>query len=235
MAPETRAWVEDLLKEDSALGFAEVCVWADTIRSDPAYDWAKSHHYINVPAGAAGINLARDCPSEKSCVIGAIAMHIGTLRDDKTSAAGKAQALKFLGHVVGDIHQPLHASRAEDRGGTAIKVRFLGEETSLHAAWDGGLIAGTELDWQTLADRLHASILDAERVTWRRSDVHDWAEESRQLAKVRAYVEPEDGWILGQDYVAQNAPEVAKQLRKAGVRLAWSLQTALGSSFRGNR
>jgi hypothetical protein len=181
-----------------------------------------------VPAGAAGIDLARDCPPERSCVIRAIILHIGTLRDEKTSAADKAQALKFLGHFVGDIHQPLHAGRAEDRGGTAIKVRFLGEETSLHAVWDGGFIAGMGLDWQTLADRLHASILDAERVTWQRSDVHDWTEESRQLAKVRAYVEPEDGWILGQDYVARNAPEVAEQLRKAGVRLAWSLQAALG-------
>jgi hypothetical protein len=191
-----------------------------------------SHHYVNVPAGAAGINLARDCPPERSCVIGAIAMHIGTLRDDKTSAAGKAQALKFLGHFVGDIHQPLHAGRAEDRGGTAIKVRFLGEETSLHAVWDGGLIAGMGLDWQTLANRLHARILDAERVTWQRSDVHGWAEKSRQLAEVRAYVEPEDGWILGEDYVAQNAPEVAEQLRKAGVRLAWVLQAALGQPLK---
>ena len=161
-------------------------------------------------------------------MIGAIAMHIGTLRDDKTSAAGKAQALKFLGHFVGDIHQALHAGRAEDRGGTAIKVRFLGEETRLHAVWDGSLIAGMGLDWQTLADRLHASILDAERVTWQSSDVHDWAAESHRLVVMRAYVEPEDGWILGQDYVAQNAPEVAEQLRKAGVRLAWSLRAALG-------
>ena len=78
-----------------------------------------------------------------------------------------------------------------------------------------------------LADRLHASILDAERVTLQRSDVQDWAEESHRLAVMRAYVEPEDGWILGQDDIAQNAPEVAEQLRKAGVRLAWTLQAAL--------
>jgi hypothetical protein len=169
---------------------------------------------------------------EWSCVIRAIAMHIGTLRDEKTSAADKAQALKFLGYFVGDIHQPLHAGRVEDRGGTAIKVRFLGEETSLHEVWDGGLIAGMGLEWRTLADRLHAGILDAERVTWQRSDVHDWAEESHRLAVMRAYAEPESGWILGQDYVAQNAPEVAEQLRKAGARLAWSLQAALGQPLK---
>jgi hypothetical protein len=159
-------------------------------------------------------------------------MHIGTLCHPKASAADKAEALKFLGHFVGDVHQPLHAGRAEDRGGTAIKVRFLGEETSLHAVCDGSLIAGMGLDWQTLADRLHAGILDAERVTWQRSDVHDWAEESRQLAEVRAYVGPEDGWILGEDYVAQNALEVAEQLRKAGVRLAWVLQAVLGQPLK---
>jgi hypothetical protein len=228
LAPETRALVEDLLKEDPASGFAEACVWADAIRSDPAYDWAKPHHYINVPAGAAGIDLARDCPPEIGCIMRAIAMHIGTLRQPKVSAADKAQALRFLTPFVGNVHQPLHVGRAEDRGGTAIKVRFLGEEISLYEVWDGGLIAGMVPNWQTLADRLHASILDAEHVTWQRSDVHDWAEESRQLAEVRAYVEPEDGWILGQDYIAQNALEVAEQLRKAGVRLAWVLQAALG-------
>jgi hypothetical protein len=74
-------------------------------------------------------------------VIRAIAMHIGTLRDEKTSAADKAQALKFLGHFVGDIHQSLHVGCAEDKGGNTIRVRFIGKETSLHAVWDGGLIA----------------------------------------------------------------------------------------------
>jgi hypothetical protein len=153
LAPETRALVEDLLKEDPASGFPEACLWADAIRSDPAHEGTKPHHYVNVPAGAAGIDLARDCPPERSCVIRAIVLHIGTLRHPKASAADKAQALKFLGHFVGDIHQPLHAGRAEDRGGTAIKVRFLGEETSLHAVWDGGLIAGMGLNWQTLAEK----------------------------------------------------------------------------------
>jgi hypothetical protein len=231
LAPETRALVEDLLKEDSASGFAKVCVWADVIRSDPAYDRAKPHHYVNVPAGAAGIDLARDCPPERSCIIRAIAMHIGTLRQPKASAADKGQALKFLVHFIGDVHQPLHAGRAVDRGGTAIKVRFLGEETSLHAVWDGGLIASLGPDWRAPADQLHASILDAERVTWQRSDVHDWAEESHRLAVIRAYVEPEGGWILTEDYVAQNAPEVAEQLKKAGVRLAWTLKAALGPAL----
>jgi S1/P1 Nuclease len=117
--------VQGLLRDDPASGFPEACVWTDASRGDPAYDWAKPHHYVNVPAGAAGIDLARDCPPERSCIIRAITMHIGTLRDEKTSAADKAQALKFLGHFVGDIHQPLHAGHAEDRGGTAIKVRFL--------------------------------------------------------------------------------------------------------------
>jgi hypothetical protein len=117
-------------------------------------------------------------------VIGAIAIHIGTLRHPKASAADKAQALKLLGHFIADVHQPLHAGRAEDRGGTAIKVRFLGEETSLHAVWDSSLIAGMGLDWQTVANRLHASILDAERVTWQRSDVHDWVEEARRFCQV---------------------------------------------------
>lgn len=235
LAPETRARVGAVLRKDPAPTFAEACVWADAIRSDPAHDRARPHHDVNAPAGAAGIDLARDCPPKAGCVIRAIATHIGILRDPRAAAADTAAAVKFLGHFVGDIHQPLHAGRAEDRGGGAIRVRFLGEETSLHEVWDGGLIAGMGLDWPALADRLHAGILDAERVTWRRSDAHDWAAESHQLAMTRAYAAPEGGWIPGPDHVARNAPEVAEQLRKAGVRLAWTLQTwtlqtALGPS-----
>ena len=104
-----------------------------------------------MPVGAAGIDLARDCPPERSYVIRAIATPIGTLRNQTVSATDKAEALKFLSHFVGDLHQPLHAGRAEDRGGNAIRVRFLGEETSLHEVWDGGLIAGMGLDWRALA------------------------------------------------------------------------------------
>jgi S1/P1 Nuclease len=219
-----------LLEQGS--GFAEACVWADAIRSDPAYDWAKPHHYVNMPAGAAAIDLARDCPSELGCIIRAIAMHIGTLRHPNASAADKAQALKFLAHFVGDMHQPLHVGRAEDRGGTAIEVRFLGEETSLHAVWDGRLIAQMESDWRALAERLHASILNAERVTWQRWDVHNWAAESQRLAIMRAYAKPEGAWILGRDDVAQNAPEVAEQLKKGGRAARLDLE---GCSWPGSR
>jgi uncharacterized protein with von Willebrand factor type A (vWA) domain len=62
--------------------------------------------------------------------------------------------------------------------------------------------------------------------------VQDWATESHRLAIMRAYMEPKGGWILGPDDIARNAPEVAEQLRKAGVRLAWSLQAALGQSLK---
>jgi hypothetical protein len=88
----TRALVDGLLEKDAASSFAEACVWADAIRSDPAYDWAKPHHYVNVPQGAAGIDLARGCPPERSCVIRAITTHIGTLRHPTASAADKVEA-----------------------------------------------------------------------------------------------------------------------------------------------
>ena len=227
LSAEARTAIERLLEDDPAASFPEACVWADAIRGNPAYDWARPHHYINVPKGAGGIDLARDCLPNPGCVISAIGIHRTTLSDPNAATADKTQALKFLAHFIGDIHQPLHVGRAEDRGGNAIRVRFLGEETSLHAVWDDGLIAHLEPDWQILADRLQAQILDAERITWRRSDVLDWAEESRQLAEMRVYPEPKAGWTLSQEYVTENGPEVAEQLKKAGVRLATTLEEVL--------
>ena len=100
LIPETRALVDGLLEKDPASSFPEACVWADAIRSDPAYDWAKPHHYVNVPAGAAGIDLARDYPPQRSYKTCVIATPIGTLRNQTVSATDKAEALKFLGQPV---------------------------------------------------------------------------------------------------------------------------------------
>ena len=84
-------------------------------------------------------------------MIRAIATHISTLRHPTASAADKVEALKFLDHFIGDIHQPLHAGHAENRGGNAIPVRFLGEETSLLEVGDSHLITRLGSDWRTLA------------------------------------------------------------------------------------
>lgn len=72
-------------------------------------------------------------------------MQLAVLNDRAKPLAERAGALKFVVHLVGDVHQPLHTGRAEDQGGNRIKVTFRGKETNLHSLWDSGL-----LDYQGL-------------------------------------------------------------------------------------
>ena len=96
-------------------------------------------------------------------------------------------ALKFLVHFVGDVHQPLHLGNLKDRGGGTLRFLYKGEVATLHYLWDGGLIdwGGTSL--LKYAARLNGRVSEAEDSTWSLSTVSDWANESRSLALKVAY------------------------------------------------
>ena len=118
LTPEAKAAVTALLGDQT---LADVSTWVDEIRSDSAYRWASPLHYSNVKPGEAEFDLSRDCP-ERACVVSAINKYTEVLQTADASHGEKAEALKFLVHFVGDIHQPLHVSHAKDKGGNDIKV-----------------------------------------------------------------------------------------------------------------
>jgi len=208
--------VEELLAGQS---LAEVSTWADEIKSDDSWNWARPLHYANVPTDATGFDLTRDCP-EHGCVVRAILEYSDVLRDESAATPERAEALRFLVHFVGDIHQPLHVSRAEDRGGNSIRVRFFGRETNLHRAWDTHLIEHTEKEWPSYADELLESTTPQRRTEWESTiDPIAWADESYSLAISHAYPIPADG-MLGDDYFERNIPIVDERLAMGGVRLA---------------
>lgn len=129
-------------------------------------------------------------------------------------------ALKFLVHFVGDIHQPMHAGRAVDRGGNDVKVDFFYDRTNLHVVWDELLIRRARSPWREYAAELHRRITPQKAAQWRRNmDVGEWAMESARLAASHAYPVPRDGQ-LGEAYFDRNRPVVEERLSMAGVRLA---------------
>ncbi len=130
--------------------FADASTWADDVRSlrpDTAR-W----HFIDIPLGVHRGNLARYCPPATGCVVSALEAQTRVLKDPRASAQDRAEALRFVIHFVGDIHQPLHDVTNNDLGGNCVPVEFFGErprETSaaresfspnLHAIWDVGII-----------------------------------------------------------------------------------------------
>lgn len=150
-------------------------------------------------------------------VIQAIGRYTAVLEDETSSAEDKANAVRFLTHFVGDIHQPLHVGRGADRGGNGVSLRWFGRESNLHRVWDSEMIDQHQLSYSELADFLDRLSYRQVR-DWQRSEPLDWAMESFS-ARPDVYDLPENH-ELGYDYLERHRRLVQLRLRQAGVRLA---------------
>lgn len=223
MRPTTRDRVKRLLDVVDREAFAETCNWADEHRNH-GHRQTAPWHFVNVPPYATKVELARDCAKPKSCVVAQITEHEGVLRSNAPDDQ-KAMALKFLAHFVGDVHQPLHVSHAEDRGGNAIKLRFMRRKSDLHAVWDVEMLRETRKSWQQIARELEREITDKQRREWIGSDPLAWADESLVITKApdTGYTDHDDGAHLGEEYQHRALPVVYLRLSQAGIRLGYLL------------
>jgi hypothetical protein len=211
---------------DGIATFAESCVWPDEAKKS-THKGTYEYHFVNVPRGESEIVLERDCAAY-DCVLVAIHRY-GQYLQQKPSGGRerrrRANALRFLGHFVGDIHQPLHAGYREDYGGNLVKVTWFGKDAKLHAVWDEEIAERGGFDSIAAARVLAAQITPAQMAKWENADVLGWAQESLSLAKNKAYKIPADG-KLGQAYFDKSLPVVRQQFQKAGVRLAFLINSA---------
>jgi hypothetical protein len=153
VSPATRAEIDKLIQRDTDYSsFADACAWPDHPRKRP------SEHFLNLARDSQGL-IAEDCAGAQACVVTAISRDKAILASKEASPADKLASLKYLGHWVGDVHQPLHVSFADDRGGN--NIRITGEcQSNLHSAWDTCLvISATGIDAGAAADQLLAAIL----------------------------------------------------------------------------
>jgi hypothetical protein len=194
--------------------------WKDTSHPDTAR-W----HFVNIPLRANRYDPARDCPGG-DCVIEAITRQRAVLADPTQLQRKRFEALVFLIHLVGDLHQPLHCADRGDRGGNDTPVSFFGERTNLHAVWDSELIERVHMREAAYVRELKALFPPQTVAALQRGGVTDWAREAHGLARPHAYHFP-DGRALGRKYFAANIGVVNGQLAKAGVRLARVLNDAL--------
>jgi hypothetical protein len=225
-----RGEITKLLQGDRYRTFPRACYWADRVLRNDSYAWSAPHHYLNVDVASDDIDLARDCPvTGRGCVLRAIDINQAILTDDAEPFARRREALKFLGHFVGDVHQPLHVSHRRDRGGNTIAVTFFGKSSNLHRVWDSGLISRAErIDAHTLATRIRSHISEANRKAWISDTPRDWGEESYDLARTVAYRSPPEGWIIADAYFEAHYRLVHERLARAGIRLAGILAVTFG-------
>ena len=223
MTDTTKAKARELLDGAS---IEAVSNWAGDYRHErpETAPW----HYVNAPPSALGIDLARDCP-QGACVVVKTEQFIAVLRDSRATPAARAEALKFVVHFVGDLHQPLHDADDNDRGGKERQVIFDGHPDNLHGVWDTGLLQHAGRNAQELAKGLEQIITARDRAGWDRGAIEDWANEGHLLATSVAYagLKSEIPAPITTPYEERAQMVVGIQLQKAGVRLAWVLNDAL--------
>ena len=143
---------------------------------------------------------------------------MGVLQDNESSREDKAFYLRLLVHFVGDLHQPLHVGRSEDRGGNDIKVRWFGRNSNLHRVWDSEMINGYQMSYTELANNLPMYKAEKQQ-TIVSTSVLDWMHESQRHAK-QIYGSVAQDESLGYTYQGEYFPLVRHRLYKGGLRLA---------------
>ena len=226
--PQARAEVQRLLALEGASSMAEVASWADDLRSSGTELGRRSAgwHFVNMAEDGCAYDAARHCP-EGDCVVAALHKQAGILGDRDQPDAERLQALKFVVHFVGDIHQPLHAGYGHDRGGNRVQVHVHGKGSNLHALWDEDLLATAGLDEAAHADKLQLTEdqLPADVGPYTPSAPAVWAEQSCRIATAPG-VYPDEA-KLGEAYLRQHLPTVERQVRLGAARLARLLNEVL--------
>jgi len=143
------------------------------------------------------------------------------LRDPEAARGDRVEALRFLVHFVGDVHQPLHVGRREDLGGNRVLVLWFDEPANLHSVWDSRMIESEELSFTELAGFIDHPTPE-EVAAWQATGYPDWIAESFAL---REEVYDLGDRRLGYRYGYEKLPIVRKRLLQAGVRLAGLLES----------
>lgn len=224
LTPQVRATMQKLLVLRGARHLDEIAVWADDLRdSDPAlFRQTKRLHFVNFHARDCLYDPPRDC-RDGECAVAAIERYSAILANRANPPAQRAEALAFVVHFVGDIHQPLHADYRHDAGGNDYQVRWRGHGTSLHRVWDSLMLDSTQLTADQWTDRL-----EAQRTPISAGGTPaQWAEESCRIDR-------DDGVYpasrrIDAAYVDRELPIAERRLRQAGARLAALLNRDLGN------
>ena len=224
---QTRARIAQILGHEE---LPEAATWPDEQRSNPDAFWQTTSypwHFVTIPVGQAPEHLEH--PSEGDAET-ALESFTAVLRDPAASPEDKARALRFVVHIVGDLHQPLHVGKPGDRGGNDVKVKWFDDPVvqNLHWVWDEGMIRRQELSFSEYAARLEARMTAEQVVAWWNVEPDTWMAESAAL-RDRIYPAPSerDGagtpeapFVMRYWYPYEWTPEMELRLQQSGIRTA---------------
>jgi hypothetical protein len=231
LTPQAKAAAKELLG-GANISDAEVVNWADEVRRErrDTVPW----HFVNIPHDAKGFDRERD-GREGENIIDAIEREAKVLGDKTQPREKRVEAMKFVVHLVADLHQPLHCvDRNGDKGGNTRLMFFFDRRKadSLHYVWDTAILREVlgKRPIAPVAQAMSKSITAKQRTEWATGTPEQWANESHRLAVEKVYVSvPADGPPpkLTRADVVKATPVVTEQVKRAGVRLAAVLNAAL--------
>jgi hypothetical protein len=218
LTPAVHAKVAEILGPNVTM--ASVASWPDGIRR--ARPETGQWHYIDIPIDQPHLDMARDCP-KGDCVIKKIEDFEVVLHDPNTPAVQRREALMFLIHFVGDMHQPLHDSDNKDKGGNDVHVTYNGRNMNLHSLWDSGLLGHMGKEDELFP--VYSADSERHAKKWAKGSVEDWAEQAHKLAVKVTYgklpkADKSAPVTITAEYEAKADPLIREQIEKAGARLA---------------
>lgn len=226
LSDEAKKMVNNLLADGSKLkggqkNFPVSCLWPDEVKYS-SRKGTYEHHFINVPDDANRIDLQRDCAALNCIAVGLQqALHyLSQPAKGDREKRGRAAALRFLGHYMADLHQPLHVGNASDWGGNKIKIRWRDKSTNLHALWDYDMLEAMDITYPSSLPILRS--VPSKQFS---GNAHSWLNESLLLARKMAYINLDghlikSGDSLGEDYFNRSKPVLLERMALAAARLA---------------
>ncbi|GAB3921924.1 S1/P1 nuclease [Mucilaginibacter myungsuensis] len=205
-------------------GMADVATWADENKNPKTAAW----HYVNLPLGLTREAFVKAISESDNNVYTAILKTEAQLKDKNLSSEQKYEALKYLIHLVGDAHQPMHVSRKEDKGGNTIQVRFDNKGTNLHSLWDSKLIDHEGLSESDIAKNYDVAT-GTEIKQWQSDSPMEWLWESYQISS-ELYMNTKPGQQIDEAYYQKYITVIRKRVDQAGIRLAGELNKLFNSA-----
>ncbi len=248
LTPAAASEVQRLLALEGLTRLDQISSWPDQIRKD--HPQTGPWHYVDVPLRAPGYDRRRDCP-RGNCIVVKLPYYVRVLANRKAPPKARLEALKWVVHLVGDIHQPLHnAERDHDRGGNDVKLVYFGKRTNLHRMWDTAILeqaTGLRMNpvdfsfdhaaTRRIAERMDRHMNVACRVQFTPlhplanidAEALGWSDHAHMLAQKVAYGDVPERRVgdWSKAYQRKAWPVVRTQLDAAGVRLGAVLNAAL--------
>ncbi|MFD0767157.1 S1/P1 nuclease [Mucilaginibacter lutimaris] len=203
---------------------ADVATWADENKDQKTAAW----HYLNLPLGLSYDVFKKQVTQSDNNVYTAILKTEASLKDKNLSADEKNAALKYLIHLIGDAHQPMHVSRKEDKGGNTIQLRFDNKGTNLHSLWDSKLIDREGLSEADIVKNYDVATA-AQIKQWQSDSPMEWLWESYQIS-TELYKMAKPGQTIDDAYYQKYIQVIHKRVDQAGIRLAGELNKLFNST-----